>query len=335
MVIRLGEFSTQLKFYSRIAELPPLPKGLAVFDANTETLLKNTPPNAHVLDPGEENKTWESVTDIVDQAFASGLSRDSVFTGVGGGVVGDVCAFAASIYMRGAGLVLIPTTLLSMVDASLGGKTGIDYRGYKNLLGTFYPAREVWICPEFIQTLPQREYKSGLAEVIKHGMLSDSGLFKLLREKRGPIISRDREILEGLVPSACSVKISYLEKDFRETGVRAYLNLGHTFGHALERVTGFKVSHGEAVAWGIGKSLELGLLLGITDKGYAQDAKELLTAYGFPLSYPGSSPEKILESMRGDKKKKMGKLAVIVQKSLGETQIAFPEEPDILKVLSE
>lgn len=345
MKIDLGGFITKVEFFSPeeletslkergITEAGEKGKALLVCDSNTGKLLPDLPGARVVLTPGEEHKTWDSVEKIIAGAVELGLGRDSLFIALGGGVVSDTTAFASSLYMRGAGLILLPTTLLGMTDASLGGKTGIDYRGYKNLIGTFYPASEVLICPEFLNTLPAGEYKNGLAEVIKHALLGEPRLLKTLKEKREAILSREKDTLRELLPAACSVKISYVEEDFKERGRRMHLNFGHTFAHALEKVSNFKIPHGDAVAWGMGKALELGVLLGITPQEYVGDCRKLLMEYGFSLSYPGYNPEALVEAMGRDKKRREGRIKIILQEGFGKTLVLEPPAEKIISVLN-
>ncbi|MEW5817713.1 MAG: 3-dehydroquinate synthase family protein, partial [Spirochaetota bacterium] len=209
---------------------------LLVFDTNTYSLFKKhiiSGSPVSILKAGEKYKTWESVDTILSACIENSIGRDGCLLGIGGGVVCDMTAFAASIFMRGCGLILVPTTLLAMVDASLGGKTGIDYSGYKNMAGTFYPAKEIRICLRTLMTLPDTEYLSGLAEVIKHALLKDFDLLNLLEREKKRILNRDLELLGELVARAIAVKGGIVEKDFFEHGVRAYLNFGHTFAHAL------------------------------------------------------------------------------------------------------
>ena len=272
------------------------------------------------MEPGEEEKHWGSVQRILSAAVEASLGRDALFYGVGGGVIGDITSFAASIYMRGCGIKLIPTTLLAMVDASLGGKTGINFRGYKNMVGSFYPAWEIILCPEVLRTLPEKEYLSGLAEVIKHALLKPSEWLQRLEEEREAVLSRNSGLLLELIAASLLVKADLVEKDFREQGIRAHLNLGHTFAHALESVSRFSTwSHGEAVAWGILRALKAGVLMGITEPSYANRVEKLLRAYGFRLSAPNYPPEKLLEAMGQDKKKRGGRVRFVLQEGWGRT----------------
>jgi len=332
MTFNLGEYTTSVQFFAdshRILDQVDL----AVFDENTWPLFSSYHGPKLVLPPGETSKHWTSVAAIMDKALELGLGRDSLIAGCGGGVLCDMTAFAASLYMRGCKVRLIPTTLLSMVDAALGGKTGIDYHGYKNLVGTFYPAKELYICPAFVATLPNKEFKSGLAEVIKSAMLKDAGLLELL-EHSVPLISvRDPNVVPELIVRSLQVKGKVVEADLRETGERAFLNLGHTFAHALETVTNFKWSHGEAVVWGIAKALRLGILLGETPPAYEQRILNLLKSYNYQLIQNDVPPEDILNAMKNDKKKKAGKVRFILQKGPQSTFMTEVDDALVLKVL--
>lgn len=285
--------------------------GILICDENTRPLLKETP--SIVLAPGETSKSWDSIETILGEACERHLDRSSTFWGVGGGVITDMTAFAASLYMRGCRLVLVPTTLLAMVDAAIGGKTGIDFCGSKNLVGTFYPAGEVRICLGFLQSLPEKEYRSGLAEVIKHALLADRGLLALLRDRREAVLQRNPAVLEELVRRSIAVKLGIVEADLREEGQRAFLNLGHTFGHALEAATGFqRYTHGEAVAWGIGKALQAGLSLGVTDPQMAREAAALLRSYGYRLEGLGVPADDCRDALYRDKKRRDGELRFVL-----------------------
>jgi 3-dehydroquinate synthase len=293
---------------------PPLAPAadLVVADTTTARLLGNGTRALIELPCGEKAKIWESVSAILERCAALELGRDSTLAGVGGGVVCDVAAFAASLYMRGCGLILAPTTLLAMVDASLGGKTGIDFLGYKNLVGTFYPASRIIICTDVLRGLPEREYRSGLAEVIKSAVIGDAALFSLLEEKKAAVLSRDPAVIEEMIRRSLSVKGRIVEEDPRESGKRAFLNLGHTFGHALESATGFSQwTHGEAVAWGIGRALASGVRLGITDRAFAGRVRDLLRSYGYRLE-AGVGIEDLSAAILRDKKRKAGKTRIVL-----------------------
>lgn len=307
---------------------------LVIFDENTFPLFPDKPQNYLVIPPGEENKSWETVDKILTKALDSGLARDSVIMGVGGGVLCDMTAFAASLYMRGCKLVLAPTTILAMVDAALGGKTGIDYHSYKNMVGTFYPAQELRLFTPVVKSLPKREVLGGLAESIKAGLLGDQELFELLEKKREPILALEPQLLSEVIARSVEVKGGVVQRDFKEQNERAFLNLGHTFAHALESVSGFASwSHGEAVSWGIAKALELGQRLGHTPAAYVKRVKDLLAAYGYRLTAPGFKAEDLLAAMKKDKKKKAGKVRFVLQKGFQQTFLQEVADTDVIAVL--
>ncbi len=312
-------------------------EGLLVCDSNTEGLTANSRFPKVVLDPGEHNKNWQSIERIVNSAIAMGLGRDSRILGLGGGVICDMAAFAASVYMRGCRLTLVPTTMLAMVDASIGGKTGIDFAGFKNLVGSFYPADRIHISVEALTSLPERDYMSGLAEVIKHALLGAEDLLSLLEERPDLFSTRDTAAVEISISRSMDIKGDIVARDFTENGVRAYLNLGHTFGHALEAATGFGAfSHGEAVAWGIDRALAAGVLTGITDEGYAGRVRRLLLGYGYRLGGlpSGVQVDTVISAMKQDKKKRQGELRFVLQRNLGKTIVTQLEEAVVRKVLT-
>jgi 3-dehydroquinate synthase len=273
-----------------------------------------------VLKSGEENKNWQAVQEILSAASGAGLGRDGVFIGIGGGVIGDLCGFASSIYMRGCRLVLVSTTLLGMVDASVGGKTGFDLFGIKNLAGSFYPAQSVYIPVDCLKTLPAKELKSGMAELIKTAVLAGDDFLEMLSGIGAGFFSNPQGFLEGellykSIERAVMYKGAVVTEDLRESGKRMLLNLGHTFAHSLEAAAGLgRLSHGEAVAWGIVRSCELGLALGITPRGRAEKIKKTLASFNYELScpHPLADTGLILKAMFSDKKKKNGNLTFIV-----------------------
>ncbi len=314
-------------------EVLPEDTSLFVADANTVSLVPVPEELPSVtLVPGEKEKQWPAVDTILKLAMKEGLARDSLIVGAGGGVVTDMTAFAASLYMRGCRVVLIPTSLLAMVDASFGGKTGIDAGPCKNMIGSFYPASEVRICPDFLKTLPDREFLNGLAEVVKTAIIGDPEMLDLMREKRERILYREPDIMAQLIRRCILVKGALVEEDLREKGRRALLNLGHTFGHALEAVSDFEWSHGAAVAWGMGRALDASVKLDLADPAWAQELKQLLTDFGFQLE-AFVEREDILKAMTMDKKKKGGKLRYILPVSPGDVRIKTLEEDFVRSIL--
>ncbi len=340
--IKIGDFETIIRFAEREECFAGenRRKSLLVFDEHTAKVFRgsirgNKARETITLPAGEEHKNFGSVEAILKKALHAGMSRDDVFYGAGGGVICDITAFAASLYMRGTGCILIPTSLLAMVDASIGGKTGIDYEGYKNMVGTFYPAKEIRICIGVLDSLPEHEYRSGLAEVIKHALLGDQRLLRLLEKERAKVLRREPEAVQAMVSSSIELKGNVVEADFREEGDRAFLNFGHTFGHALESSRGFSTySHGEGVAWGIHAALLAGCYMGITDAAYKERVKSLLLEYGFTLKVEGN-PRTLLNAMCFDKKRRKGKTRFVLQKGFGETLISGIDPMILNRVLEE
>ena len=213
---------------------------------------------------GESFKTLETVIEMVEAALEGNFNRNCTFMAIGGGVICDMTAFAASMFKRGVSVRFVPTTLLAMVDAAIGGKSGCDFKGYKNMIGSFWPASTLDVWPEFILSLPEKEFVSGLGEAIKTALLFSPEMWKMFTENADRILRRDMNVLHRIIIECVKAKAAIVEEDFREHGRRAFLNLGHTFGHALESVAGLgTITHGEAVVWGIGRALDLSVRLGL------------------------------------------------------------------------
>lgn len=313
------------------------PNVIWILDDNTAKLLNPLPfPNV-ILKPGENYKNWKSIEEIVTCALKNSISRDSMFVSLGGGVVCDLTAFAASIYMRGANLTLIPTTLLCMVDASLGGKTGMDFENGKNIIGTFNPANEVLICPSVLKTLPLSEYRSGLAEVLKHSLLSsDNKLFNLLKNHKDEVLMRDEKILKEMLILSLEVKKSFIERDPKEKkGIRQALNLGHTFGHALESFSRMAWPHGNAVAWGTVRALHAGLNIGVTPHGFANEAINLFKLYDYDINYRLTRADwyDYRQQLSKDKKRYDGKIKFVLSSGQGKFVLQSLEDKQIKEVV--
>lgn len=288
-----------------------------------------------VLPTGEESKCWESVSSILQAALKNGLGRDSLIIALGGGIICDLSAFAASVYMRGCRTALVPTTLLAMVDASLGGKTGFNFGGFKNMIGTFYPAEKIFIVTESLHTLPTEEILAGTAENIKHACLGDERLFTLLENGKEAVLHTDADIIREIIERSLSIKADIVKRDLRESGVRAHLNLGHTFAHALESIRDLRGSgHGQAVAWGLSMAMKAGVEAGITDPVYAERVRNLLRLYGYRLEYD-IDPHAFLAAVRQDKKKREGKVRFVLQEDLGRTLIAELDDETLVRVITD
>ncbi|MDR0596973.1 MAG: 3-dehydroquinate synthase [Treponema sp.] len=323
------------------------PKALLVCDTHGEYLAQKILGSLRhplcVLKPGEAAKSWDSVERILAAACQSGLGRDGLFIGIGGGVVTDLAAFAASIYMRGAQLCLVSTTLLGMIDAAVGGKTGFDLLGIKNLAGTFYPAPWVYLPLEALKTLPPEQWKSGMGELLKTAVLDGSpealDQAKALMPFIRGVFAGSRSfadnaypVLEEIIGRSVLIKGRIVEADPRESsGGRALLNLGHTFGHALEAAAGLGVlSHGEAVAWGLVRACELGLALGITPEKRARKIKETVAGCGYETAAPHplmKDAALFMRALSGDKKKKAGVPAFVVPNAAGAELVSAASMP--------
>ena len=310
-----------------------------VFDENSARILPSIPEKSVILESGEINKNMESLERIIGSALSFGSARDTRFVGFGGGVICDMTALASSLYMRGTRLTLVPTTLLCMVDATLGGKTAIDYLGAKNLVGTFYPAEDIVISIDTLRTLPDKEFKSGLGEVIKHAFLTeDPSLLSFLHENREKILKRDKETLNVMVEDSLLVKKKFIEADPRETkGIRSFLNLGHTFAHALESMAGYRISHGEAVAWGLLRAIEASYITNLCNKDLYDLAYAILKEYGYDVDYRVGRGDWIayFEALKKDKKKSNGSVKFVLLESLGKPCLLPLEEKYIRAVTLE
>ncbi|MCH2152074.1 MAG: 3-dehydroquinate synthase [Phycisphaerales bacterium] len=290
--------------------------------------------HTHLFKATEANKQLDSVASIYQSALSQGLDRGSLIMGVGGGVTGDVAGFAAATFLRGIDLVLIPTTLLSMVDASIGGKTGVnlplpDHRGVgKNLAGAFWQPKAVLIDPLVLSTLDPREIRSGVAECIKHGFISDPSLLDFIRQEHAAILQADSETITRLVSRAVQVKVDVVQGDERESGRRAALNLGHTFGHVIEPIPELDLRHGEAVAIGMVAAAECACRLGRCDASVVGVTREMVSLMGLPADLPAAQPvEGLLEAMRFDKKTRDGHLRLVLPGEAGVDLIEdVPEE---------
>jgi shikimate kinase/3-dehydroquinate synthase len=283
-----------------------------------------------IVPPGETHKNLETVTSLWRSALEAALDRNSTIVALGGGVVGDLAGFAAATYMRGCNWVAVPTTLLAMVDASLGGKTGFDLPEGKNLVGAFHPPRLVLADPGVLSTLPERELRAGLAEVIKHGVIADPDLYALCAEGWEAVNAR----LPEIVRRGMAVKVKVIEEDPYEQGIRAALNLGHTIGHAVELVSGFSLLHGEAVAIGMVAEAWLAERLTVAEPGLSDAMAKTLSALELPIEIPqGLSQNEIVRAMKVDKKKAAGVVRFALPVKIGEVKVGVEVE-NLEEVLS-
>ncbi len=290
------------------------------------------------LKPGEKVKTFEAVAGICSFAAANNFDRHALFAALSGGVGGDLCGFAAGIYKRGIDFIQIPTTLLAMVDSSVGGKTGCDLPEGKNLIGLFKQPKAVFIDPAFLRTLPAKERRNGLAEIIKYGVIRDRGLFDRLWDNRRKLLNfNDIDFYTELISDCCAIKADVVGQDEKESGIRAILNFGHTFGHALELLSGFKTAHGAAVARGMSLAAKLAVKTNLLDKAESDRIDALLDFVKLPIAaHSGTSPEAMLEAMRGDKKNQGQKITFVLPEKIGRVRIVndIPEST-VLEFLRE
>jgi 3-dehydroquinate synthase len=313
-IARLGKFSgvhivTSPRVWGALGK--PVQRGL----------LSQKGARLHLFSDAESAKNLNTVEAIARKLVRAGADRKSLLIALGGGVVGDVVGFVAASYLRGVRLVQVPTTVVAQVDSAVGGKTGVNLPEGKNLVGAFYPASLVLVDPEVLASLPAREFRGGLAEIIKYGVISDAELFAFLEENIQRILSRDHGALEHIIRRSIEIKARVVSRDERESGLREILNYGHTFAHALETATRYKkFQHGEAVAWGM---MCAALLGHETIKTPADDVARIIALVrqiGPLPDWPSVRAEKLFELMRADKKTKFGKVRFVLSPRLGRAQ---------------
>jgi 3-dehydroquinate synthase len=280
---------------------------------------------------GEQSKCVQQLADIWQRMLAARTDRGSVVIALGGGVIGDLAGFAAASFARGLPLVQIPTTLLSQVDSSVGGKTGINLPDAKNMVGAFWQPSLVVIDCNSLTTLPQREYVSGIAEIVKYGVILLPELFEYLEANANRILMRDMDCLQHIILQSCRAKAQVVQKDERETtGLRAILNYGHTFAHAIEATEGYgKYLHGEAVSIGMNMAAHLGLRLGRVDKAFVDRQSKLMKALQLPTRMPSPNAEVLWKAMQSDKKVEHGTLRFILPKCMGQVELVPGVEAEL------
>jgi len=284
----------------------------------------------HLFDDAEAAKSLTTVEAITRKLVSAGADRKSLLLAVGGGVVGDVVGFVAASYLRGVALVQVPTTVVAQVDSAVGGKTGVNLPEGKNLVGAFYPPRLVLVDPEVLASLPEREFRGGLAEVIKYGVIADSKLFTFLEDNLETILRRDHRALEHILRRSIEIKANVVSQDERESGLREILNFGHTFAHALESVTHYrKYQHGEAVAWGMMCAALLGHELVRTPADDVARIIALVRRIGPLPGWPEVPPARLFDAMRADKKAKFGNVRFVLSPRLGHAE-SYDDVPEKL-----
>ncbi|MEY3458258.1 MAG: 3-dehydroquinate synthase, partial [Planctomycetota bacterium] len=300
-------------------------ESLAVSGAEVQTVL---------IPPGESSKSWQQAQRLYDALVEMSADRGTIVAAVGGGVTGDLAGFAAATYARGLRFVQVPTTLLSMVDSSVGGKTGINHPKGKNLIGAFHQPAGVIIDEATLATLPDRDYRSGLAEVVKYGVILDAEFFELLERNATRLLSRDSDILNTVIARSCELKAMVVQQDeYETTGLRAVLNYGHTFGHAFEALAGYgELLHGEAVAIGMLCASRLAERLGRIEPGETRRQQRLLESLGLPTTVPESirqRPEDVLRCMWLDKKTEGRQLRFVLPDRIGHVAVVKGVAPEL------
>jgi 3-dehydroquinate synthase len=300
-----------------------------IYGAAVQAACSSAAPSALVALPdGEQHKDWPGIAAILEALVALGADRRSVVVALGGGVVGDMAGFAAAIYMRGIRFVQAPTTLLAQVDSSVGGKTGVNLAAGKNLVGAFHQPIAVLADTGTLATLPPRELSAGLAEVIKHGVLADAGYFDAVERDLDVLRALEPRALAAAIEGSCRIKAGIVARDERESGERALLNLGHTFGHAIETLAGYGTwLHGEAVGGGLCLAADLSRRLGLIGAAEVARIEAAVARAGLPTRIPGLGLEAAIAAMRGDKKSEAGEIRFILIERLGRAvQRAVPDE---------
>jgi 3-dehydroquinate synthase len=295
-----------------------------LYGARARAVLEATgkPVVAIDLPDGEQYKTWDSLDRIFDALLAEGLDRRAVLVALGGGVVGDVCGFAAACYMRGVRFLQVPTTLLAQVDSSVGGKTAINHPRGKNMIGAFYQPQAVEIDPDVLATLPAREISAGLAEVVKYGMIADAAFFDWCEAHVRDLRALDPGAIGQAIRRSCELKAWVVSQDERESGLRAILNFGHTFGHAIESGLGYgQWLHGEAVGCGMVMAAELSARVCGLDRGSVDRIRDLVAAIGCPVRAPDLGADRWLALMRVDKKNEGRQIRYVLLPALGRAQV--------------
>ncbi|MBD2462351.1 3-dehydroquinate synthase [Oscillatoria sp. FACHB-1407] len=288
-----------------------------------------------LLPAGERYKTLGSIQKVYDVALAERLERSSAIVALGGGVIGDMAGFAAATWLRGISFVQVPTSLLAMVDASIGGKTGVNHPNGKNLIGAFHQPRLVLIDPELLRTLPAREFRAGMAEVIKYGVIWDADLFEQLEQAKRLDQQRyiSPELMQSILTCSCQAKAHVVSKDEKEAGLRAILNYGHTIGHAVESLTGYRVvNHGEAVAIGMVAAGQIAVELGLWSDTETQRQFALIEKTGLPTRLPsGMDLEAIITALQSDKKVQSGQVRFVLPTRIGEAIVTDKATADVIR----
>lgn len=303
-----------------------------LYGAELKEILKETCTyvSMFVFPAGEVNKTLNTVRDLYEHLILEKFDRKDMLVALGGGVVGDLTGFAAATYLRGIGFIQIPTTLLSQVDSSIGGKTGVDFDAYKNMVGAFHMPRLVYMNLNVLKTLPDRQFACGMGEIIKHGLIQDSDYLEKLSTYQREIREKNYAALLWMVAGSCKVKRHVVEEDPTEQGIRAWLNFGHTIGHSVEKLKDFTLCHGECVAIGCAAAAWMSWKRGLISEKEKEAAEQLLLDYQLPVRVKGLQPEDIVKTTKLDKKMDAGKVKFVLLKKIGEAFVTRDVEDEEL-----
>ncbi|MEQ2577914.1 3-dehydroquinate synthase [Hominiventricola sp. CLA-AA-H78B] len=303
-----------------------------LYGAELKEILKETCTyvSMFVFPAGEVNKTLNTVRDLYEHLILEKFDRKDMLVALGGGVVGDLTGFAAATYLRGIGFIQIPTTLLSQVDSSIGGKTGVDFDAYKNMVGAFHMPRLVYMNLNVLKTLPDRQFSCGMGEIIKHGLIQDSDYLEKLSTYQREIREKNYAALLWMVAGSCKVKRHVVEEDPTEQGIRAWLNFGHTIGHSVEKLKDFTLCHGECVAIGCAAAAWMSWKRELISEKEKEAAEQLLLDYQLPVRVKGLKPEDIVKTTKLDKKMDAGKVKFVLLKKIGEAFVTRDVEDEEL-----
>lgn len=303
-----------------------------LYGAELKEILKETCTyvSMFVFPAGEVNKTLNTVRDLYEHLILEKFDRKDMLVALGGGVVGDLTGFAAATYLRGIGFIQIPTTLLSQVDSSIGGKTGVDFDAYKNMVGAFHMPRLVYMNLNVLKTLPDRQFACGMGEIIKHGLIQDSDYLEKLSTYQREIREKNYAALLWMVAGSCKVKRHVVEEDPTEQGIRAWLNFGHTIGHSVEKLKDFTLCHGECVAIGCAAAAWMSWKRELISEKEKEAAEQLLLDYQLPVRVKGLKPEDIVKTTKLDKKMDAGKVKFVLLKKIGEAFVTRDVEDEEL-----
>lgn len=331
----IGNYLKDLKIGNKVLVV----SNAMIFDEYGESLIAaleaaNFSVSYQILPAGERHKTLLSVQKIYDQALENHLERSSTLIALGGGVIGDMTGFAAATWLRGINVIQVPTSLLAMVDAAIGGKTGVNHPQGKNLIGAFHQPKFVLIDPQVLKTLPSREWRAGMAEVIKYGVIWDGELFQQLEtaDRLDELEYISPELLQNILSHSCQAKADVVSQDEKEGGLRAILNYGHTVGHAIESLTGYRlVNHGEAVAIGMSVAGKIAVRMGYWSEAESERQDQLIAKTRLPKTVPPMLEiDDILETLKSDKKVKAGKVRFILPSAIGKATVTDQVSPEII-----